>query len=85
MPEHDTARSTPFVAEGAALETTWPHVEAALRRGRTLELHRVSLTSVVAIGEVDGLSLEHPGPWSMPMTPSLLDGLDPAHLLGGAP
>ena len=77
--------STPFAAEGVTRETTWPQVEAALRRVRTLEVHRISLTSLVAIGEVDGLPLDAPGAWSMPSAPSLLEALDPAQLLGGAP
>ena len=85
MPESDPSRSTPFTAEGVTRETTWPHIEAALRRVRTLEVHRVSLTSVVAIGEVEGLPLDAPGAWSMPATPSLLEALDPSGLLGGAP
>lgn len=85
MPNHDPARSTPFVAEGPTRETTWHQVEAALRENHALELHRVSLTSLVSIGEVEGLSLETPGAWSMPVTPSLLARLDPTQLLGGAP
>ena len=85
MPERDASRSTPFAAEGVTRETTWPQVEAALRRVRTLEVHRISLTSLVAIGEVDGLPLDAPGAWSMPSAPSLLEALDPAQLLGGAP
>ena len=85
MPEVDASVLSAFSGgEGVPRETSWPRIEAALRRTRAIELHRLSLTSVVAIGEVEGLRLDQPTPWSMPGSEALLTALDAAHLLGGA-
>lgn len=85
MTDLDATVSAPFVAEGVVKETTWPRVEAALRRVRTLELHRLSLTSVISIGEVEGLPLDRLEPWSNSASLAVLEGLDANHLLGGPP
>ena len=85
MPEIETAPVSAFTAEGMVRESTWPRIEAALRRVRSLELYRLSLTSVVVIGEVEGLRLDQRSPWSMPGSTALIDALDPVHLFGGAP
>lgn len=84
MPNIDAQPAAAFVAEGLTRETTWPVIEASLRRVRTLELHRLSLSTVVAIGEVDGVRLDQPGAWSMPAADRLSDALAAARLLGGA-
>lgn len=67
----------------AERECTWDAVEAALAAGRTLQLFRLSLTSVVACGEVEGLRLEAGAPWG-PLSRRLA-ALDPRGVFGGAP
>lgn len=85
MPNIDLQPAPAFVAQGLTCETTWPVIEAALRRVRRLELHRLSLSSVIAIGDVEGMRLDRPGEWSMPGAAKLAETLDAAKLLGGAP
>ena len=51
---------------------------------RPLELFRLSLGSVIARGELDGLPLARPEPWG-PHAKALAAALDPRRVLGGAP
>ncbi len=87
MSDLDSGRSSAAVVEGPVRETTWGHIELHLGQARVLDLHRVSLTSVVAIGgELEGLRLDAPASkWSMPCSEALAASVDPVQLLGGAP
>ncbi len=80
----DRPSAAPAPLTGVVREATWPQVESALRRVRELELHRLSLTTVVCIGEVDGVSLtgNDPTSWS-PLARLLVTAADPAQMLGG--
>lgn len=72
--EQDTPMATEF-------EATWSAVQASLEEGHRLQLFRLSLASVVARGEVQGLRLDAPSSWS-PLSERLLP-LDTRAVLGG--
>ncbi|MFT3709414.1 MAG: hypothetical protein QM817_17390 [Archangium sp.] len=63
-------------------EATWDAVRAALEAKHPLALFRVSLTSVVARGDVEGLALDTPSTWTS-LAGRLLP-LDSRGLFGGA-
>lgn len=65
-------------------EATWDAVRAAVEAGRPLELHRLSLASVIARGQISGMRLDRPGPWSASAA-ALAAAIDPRGVLGGAP
>ena len=48
---------------GAEVETTWPAVAAALNAGKALQLFRLSLGTVVARGDIEGLPLQTRSAW----------------------
>ncbi|MGV3625921.1 MAG: FAD-binding oxidoreductase [Archangium sp.] len=77
--ESELEHETPVTVER---ETTWNAVRASLEKGHRLQLFRLSLTSVVARGEVEGLRLDAPSPWN-PLSARLLS-LDTRGVLGGA-
>ncbi len=64
-------------------EATWAAVRASLEQGRALQLFRLSLASVVARGEVEGVPLDEPRAWTS-LAGRLL-ALDARRVLGGAP
>jgi hypothetical protein len=64
-------------------ESTWAAVRAALEQGRPLQLFRLSLTSVIARGEVEGVPMNEPTSWTS-LAGRLL-ALDERRVLGGAP
>lgn len=68
---------------GPDREATWDALAEALSQGRTLSVYRLALASVVVRGEVQGLPLDVPTPWSQPV--ALPAALDPLAILGGAP
>lgn len=49
---------------GQEREVTWAQLEQALEAGKSLEIYRLSLGSCVARGELPGLPLEQPAPWT---------------------
>jgi hypothetical protein len=65
-------------------EATWDAVRQAVHAQHPLELHRLSLASVAARGDVQGLSLHRGGAWPAG-TAALAAALDPRGVLGGAP
>ena len=65
-------------------EATWAAVGAAVAAGNALELHRPALCSVLARGDVEGLSLHHAGAWPV-STAALIAASDSRGVLGGAP
>jgi FAD/FMN-containing dehydrogenase len=81
---HARSDIDPDVATNAEeRESTWDQVRRALDQGKGLVLTRLSLATVVACGEVEGMSLDTATPWH-PDALRLLS-LDPHHTLGGAP
>ena len=64
-------------------ESTWDAVRACLEQGRALQLFRLSLTTVVARGGVEGVPLNEPTSWTS--LGGRLLALDPRGVLGGAP
>lgn len=64
-------------------ESTWAAVRAALEQGRPLQLFRLSLASVIARGEVEGVPMNEPTSWTS-LAGRLL-ALDERRVLGGAP
>lgn len=64
-------------------ECTWDAVRAALDQGRPVQLFRLSLATVVACGEVEGLPLDAPSAWNP--TGQRLLALDARGVFGGAP
>ncbi|MEW5742954.1 MAG: FAD-binding protein [Myxococcota bacterium] len=79
-PSGDAEREGPVAVEH---ETTWDAVRACLEAGRAVQLFRLSLGSVVARGDVEGLRLDEPTAWSS--LGGRLLALDPRAVLGGAP
>lgn len=73
--EHDT--SVPV-----EIEATWDAVRTSLEKGNRLQLFRLSLTSVVARGEVEGLRLDEASAWND--SANRLLALDTRGVLGGA-
>lgn len=65
-------------------EATWDAVREAVAGARPLVLHRLSLASVIACGDVSGMPLTHAGAWSA-MSAALAGAMDPRGVLGGAP
>ncbi len=68
---------------GAETECSWDEVRAAVNRGETLELFRLSLSTVVACGALQGLALHIPPPWPPEAMPLL--SLDSRRVFGGMP
>ncbi len=64
-------------------EATWDAVRAALDLGKPLQLFRLSLTTVVARGDVEGLPLHEPTSWTS-LAGRLL-ALDGRKTFGGSP
>ena len=64
-------------------ESTWDAVRTSLERGRALQLFRLSLTTVVARGDVDGVPLNESTGWTS--LGGRLLALDVRGVLGGAP
>lgn len=78
-PSGEAEREAPVDVEH---ETTWDAVRSALESKKPLQLFRVSLTSVVARGDVEGLQLDTPSTWTS-LAGRLLP-LDARGLFGGA-
>ena len=64
-------------------ESTWDAVRASLEQGRALQLFRLSLTTVVARGDVEGVALNESTGWTS--LGGRLLALDARGVLGGAP
>jgi alkyldihydroxyacetonephosphate synthase len=64
-------------------ESTWGAVLASLEQGRALQLFRLSLTTVVARGDVEGVPLNEPTTWTS--LGGRLLALDARGVFGGAP
>lgn len=64
-------------------ESTWGAVLASLEQGRALQLFRLSLTTVVARGDVEGVPLNEPTGWTS--LGGRLLALDSRGVFGGAP
>lgn len=64
-------------------ESTWDCVRTSLEQGRALQLFRLSLTTVVARGDVEGVPLNETTGWTS--LGSRLLALDPRGIFGGAP
>lgn len=64
-------------------ESTWDAVRASLEQGRALQLFRLSLTTVVARGDVEGVPLNEPTGWTS--LGGRLLALDARGVFGGAP
>jgi FAD/FMN-containing dehydrogenase len=64
-------------------ESTWDAVRASLDQGRALQLFRLSLATVVARGDVEGVPLNEPTSWTS--LGGRLLALDPRGVFGGAP
>jgi hypothetical protein len=79
-PSGDMEREGPLAVEH---EVTWDAVKACLEAGTSMQLFRLSLGSVVARGDVEGVRLDEPTAWSS-LAGRLL-ALDPKGVLGGAP
>lgn len=77
--EEELEHHAPVTTE---IEATWDAVRASLEKGNRLQLFRLSLASVVARGEVEGLRLDEPTPWN-PLGARLLS-FDTRGVLGGA-
>jgi FAD/FMN-containing dehydrogenase len=84
-PVEDGPRGKPLVDDSPAREheSTWDHVHHALDQGRALQLFRLTLTTVIARGDVEGLPLHESSAWSS--TGNALTTLDARGLFGGAP
>lgn len=65
-------------------ETTWDAVREAVAAFAPLCLHRLSLASVIARGEISGMPLERAGTWSASAA-ALVAAVDPRGVLGGPP
>ncbi len=76
----ESEREGPISVEA---EATWDSVRASLELGRPLQLFRLSLTPVVARGDVDGVPLNEPTAWTS-LAGRLL-ALDSRKTFGGAP
>jgi FAD/FMN-containing dehydrogenase len=72
-------RESPVAVEH---ESTWAAVREALSRPISLQLFRLSLTTVIARGDVAGLPLDAPSAWSS--LGGRLLALDPNSIFGGA-
>jgi FAD/FMN-containing dehydrogenase len=68
----------------AEQEATWDAVRAAVAAFQPLELHRLSLASVIARGEIAGMPLSTSGTWGA-TSAALAAAMDPRGVLGGAP
>jgi alkyldihydroxyacetonephosphate synthase len=68
-------------ASGEEREVTWRSVQRALDRGASLSLFRCALGSLVATGDVPGVSLSKASAWSS--RAERLLALDPRRVLGG--
>lgn len=64
-------------------ETTWDSVREALEQGKAVQLFRMSLATVVARGDVQGLPLHEPTSWTS-LAGRLLT-IDARKTFGGAP
>ncbi len=64
-------------------ESTWAAVLASLEQGRALQLFRLSLTTVVARGDVEGVPMNEPTTWTS--LGGRLLALDPRGVFGAAP
>lgn len=64
-------------------EVSWPALAAALAHAGSLGLWRLSLQSVVAVGNVEGDRLTHGAPWQQGQ--ALPSTFDATSLLGGPP
>ena len=62
---------------------TWDAVRTSLEQGRALQLFRLSLTTVVARGDVEGVPLNESTGWTS--LGGRLLALDARGVLGGAP
>lgn len=74
-------------ATGAAWdeqEATWDAVRDAVAAFHPLELHRLSLASVIARGEIAGMPMTRAGAWSS-TSAALTAAIDPRGVLGGFP
>lgn len=76
----DAEQDAPVSVE---IEATWDAVKDALERGARLQLFRLSLATVVARGDVEGLPLNEPTAWTS--LGSRLLPLDTRGVFGGAP
>ena len=76
----ETDREGPISVEH---ESTWGAVLASLEQGRALQLFRLSLTTVVARGDVEGVPLNEPTTWTS--LGGRLLALDSRGVFGGAP
>lgn len=65
-------------------EATWDSVREAIAAFRPLALHRPSLASVIARGEVVGMPLTRTGPFGA-TSAAMAVALDPRGVLGGSP
>ncbi len=65
-------------------EVTWDAIRISVAASSPLELHRLSLASVIARGDIAGLSLSRPGTWNAAST-ALAAAIDPHRVLGGPP
>ncbi|MFO0597571.1 MAG: FAD-binding protein [Myxococcaceae bacterium] len=79
-PSGDEEREAPLAVEH---EATWDAVREALDAGRSLQLFRLSLATVIARGDVQGLALDGLSSWTS--LAGRLGALDPRSLFGGAP
>lgn len=79
-PAGDGEREGPLAVEH---ESTWAAVQQSLARGVPVQLFRLSLATAVARGDVEGLPLDEPGPWTS--LGGRLVALDPRGVLGGVP
>lgn len=76
------AALAPMQAHGDERELGWDQVSELLASGAPLELHRLSLASVVAVG---GASARPPASCWSSCLQALAQVVDPAGVLGGAP
>lgn len=76
----ETDREGPISVEH---ESTWSAVLKSLEQGRALQLFRLSLTTVVARGDVEGVPLNEPTTWTS--LGGRLLALDSRGVFGGAP
>lgn len=79
-PSGDAEREGPVSVEH---ESTWDAVRQSLEAGHPLQLFRLSLGTVVARGDVEGVPLDEPGSWTS--LGGRLLALDPKSVLGGVP
>jgi len=81
--EFPVAGTTPDVTWDER-ESRWDAVRAAVAASNPVVLYRLSIASVIARGDVEGMPLSSAGNWS-PSTAALPAALDPRGVLGGAP